>query len=137
MTKSYVAANLATSTTFQLALALGDTSTVSGSYMWEDEELAWFVTSNNGDINHAAAAACRSAAASQAKLAIAYSLLRTDIQIDRKSISSRFIELAQYFDKRAEAEPFSQRYTWDDGDMDFNKLIGGYVQFDFEDNTQP
>ena len=130
--KTYDATQLSTNTTYQLALMLGDTSVEAGAYMFEDEELAYFLTANGSSLNLAAGQACRAASCSASKIAIAATVLGTSW--DKKSISDRFLRLAQEFERRDENEPFSVRSVMSDGDNEFEETLTGRSSFNFEDN---
>ncbi len=134
MSKTYDLAQLSTSTTYQLALMLGDTSTVAGKYLFEDEELAWFIAEAGGDLRLAAARACRALATNASKVAIAVTVLGTSW--DKKSISDRYLRMAQEFERSAADEPYSTRTQWTDGDVDFAKTLTNETRFENEDAEQ-
>lgn len=134
MSKTYDLAQLSTSTTYQLALMLGDTSTVSGKYLFEDEELALFIAEAGGDIKLAAARACRSVAMRAAKGALSVTVFGASW--DKKSISDRYLRMAQEFERSAADETFSTRAQWTDGDIDFVRSMTNETQFDNEDAEQ-
>lgn len=134
MSKTYDLAQLSTSTTYQLALMLGDTSTIAGRYIFEDEELALFVSEAGGDVKLAAARACRSVAMRATKGAISATFFGASW--DKKSISDRYLRMAQEFERSAADEPYSTRTQWTDGDVDFAKTLTNETQFDYEDAEQ-
>ena len=137
MTKSYDVSLLATDATYQLALMLGDTKTTAGQYLFEDEELDWFLTQEGSDVYMAAAVACRAIATSQAKLAVAINVLGGAYQIDRKQVADRYLRLAQDYESKARSVPFSVRKQWADGDESYVKTsLSNHLAFDFEDSEE-
>lgn len=133
-TKSYEPTTLATTPKHQLALALGDTSTEAGKYLWFDEELQFFLDENGGDVYLAAADACRAAATSHAKIAVAMSVLGSAVNVDRTSVAREFRLMADAWAARA-AAPYSVRQAWEDGDTSWISTLTNRFRYEFEDNT--
>lgn len=132
MGNTYSASNLATVDRDRLRLLIGDTNTTAGKFIFDDLEVDEFLRQQS-DLYSAAALACRSIVANQAKFAIAVTLLGGGYQVDRTAISKRFLELAEKFEQRAEAEPFSARTQWEDGDATYIDSLSGRTRYDFED----
>ena len=138
MTKTYVLSTLSSNTTHQLALLLGDTSTEAGRYLWEDEELDQFLALEGSDLYSAAATACRSAASSRAKIALAMQILGSSFQVDRTKVADVFRAMAKEWQEKAtKMTPATASVQWTDGDDTMVKNWTDWFTHDFEDAVIP
>ena len=132
-TKTYDPATLSTNQVHKLALVLGDTATIAGQYLWFDEELQAFLDLNGSDLYLAAADACRAAATSHAKIAVAISVLGSDVNVDRTAVAREFRMMSEIFATRSTEEPFSTSSQWTDGDDTWAGFLTNRFSHDFED----
>lgn len=134
-TSTYDPSLLSTTAKYQLRAVLGDTDMTPGRTLFFDEELQWFLDANGSDLYQAAEAAMLSAAASTAKVAVAIQVLGGTMSVDRQRVSEAFRAMAKSFKERAEAEPYSVRQEWEDGDKTWLRTITNELAYDFEDAT--
>lgn len=98
-----------------LRLQIGDTTSGSGNYVFEDAELNRFLSRASNDINLAAAMACRSLAASHARRAIWYRVNGIQgFEMDRRDPAKRFLEMAKEFEATSKAQPFEYESAVED-----------------------
>lgn len=85
----------------RVRLLIGDTDTVTAAnQIFTDAEIDAFLALD-AEVYGAAALAMRAMAASAARCAVAYKLLGNNIDIDRRDIAKRFMEIAKsYMDER-------------------------------------
>jgi len=80
-------------------MLIGDTN--ESSFIMTDDEVDAALSLNGDDVFAAAADCCRAIAASAAKSAIAYSLLGSEMRVDKKSVPRYYLELADKYDAKA------------------------------------
>ena len=138
-TYTYDVDNIATDVVASMRATLGDTDVADGGVraVWNDQELAFYHAQHGGDLLIAAAMACRAAAVSASKIATAIDVLGGAASVDRKSVSDRYLRLADAFERRSEADVFSVMTQYVDGDVDYiDDALTSRNQFEFEDATE-
>lgn len=90
-----------------LRLQIGDTTSGSGNYTFEDAELDMLLSRASNDINLASAMACRALASSHARRAIWYRVNGIQgFEMDRRDPAKRFLEMAKEFETAAKSVVF-------------------------------
>jgi len=88
----------------RLRLQIGDTTSGSGNYAFEDSEILILLSRAGNDIDLAAAKACRSLAVSYARRAIWYRV--NGFEMDRRDPAKRLFDMAKAFEETAKSQPF-------------------------------
>ena len=114
----------------RVRLLIRDTNTTAGKYAFEDEEIDALLSINADDLYRAAAAACRALATDKAKTAIVTSLLGDEL--DLKSVSDRYLRLAQEYERRSDNEPVSIVTQLTDEDLEFVDSLTARDYYDYE-----
>ena len=87
-----------------LRLQIGDTTSGTGNYVFEDAELNMLLSRATNDINLASAMACRALATSYARRAIWYRVNGIQgFEMDRRDPAKRFLEMAKNFEETAKS----------------------------------
>lgn len=133
MANTYSLDTVLESTRNQVRLLILDTNTSVGLFAFHDEEIDVFLALNEGDVYLAAGAACRAMATDKAKTAIAASLLGDEV--DLKSVSDRYLRLAQEFERKAGSEPTFVVTQFGDDDIEHVDGLTARDAFDFEENA--
>ena len=108
-----------------LRLQIGDTTSGTGNYVFEDAELDRFLSRASNDINLASAMACRSLATSYARRAIWYRVNGIQgFEMDRRDPAKRFLEMAKNFEETAKSAVF-----------EYESIIEDYVDSAGEDRS--
>lgn len=108
-----------------LRLQIGDTTSGTGNYVFEDAEINRFLSRASNDINLAAAMACRALASSHARRAIWYRVNGIQgFEMDRRDPAKRFLEMAKEFEIAAKSVVF-----------EYESLVEDYVDSAGEDRS--
>jgi len=111
----------------RVRLLVGDTDTaVAANQIFEDAEIDAFLALADSDVWGAAAAACRSIAASASRSAIAWRELHTSV--DKKDVPKMFLELAAKYEARSrEGAPWEEIDSMESGVDHYGRDVSEYI----------